>query len=169
MNTYEHEQAIRAEREHSVVRDALAVVAAKVASIENRLAEKAAARDQLVTDVRTGAIDEAVAAMRLACIDADVRDLTALIGEAKPRAVAAAAKVDETARALRFAHEAVAALERREMEQALDAAVRQCEQKLLVALRQRYVASRRTDRRIFSFWQASVALREAINGNLPNL
>lgn len=168
MNTYEHEQAIRAEREHKVVSDALASVAAEVATIEQRLVEKAAARDQLVTGVRTGEIDESVAAMRLACIDADVRDLTALIEEAKPRLATATSTVDGAARALRFAHDAVAALERREAELALDAMVSQCEQKLLGALRQRYLASGRTDRRIVNLWQASVALREAINGNLPN-
>ncbi|WP_433703737.1 hypothetical protein [Paraburkholderia sacchari] len=169
MNEFEHQRVLRSEREHAAATEALTTVEAEVAAFQSRIAEKLAARAHVVDDVRAGKLDEQTAALRLAIVDADASDLESLLLDAKQRVAAALSKVEETSHTLRMASDALVALERAETERALDAKIREIERKLLIALAERYRVSGRTDRRVFGFWQASLELRDAVNGSLPNL
>jgi len=170
MNTYEHEEVVRAEREHATATEALTAVEDQVSVVESRIAEKSAARAQTVADVRAGKLDEKTGALRLVILEEDVHDLHVLLDDTKPRVAAATSAAGLTAHALRMAREALAACERAETERELDAKALELEKKLLRALVERYRVSGRRNDSLWNLWSPSPELKAAVNsGSLPKL
>lgn len=170
MNTYEHEEVIRAEREHATATEALMAVETQVSVTERRIAEKSAARAQIVAEVREGKLEEKTGALRLAILEEDVHDLQVLLDEMKPRVAAAASAAGLTAHVLRMAQEVLAARERAETERALDEKAGELEMKLLRALVERYRVSGRRNESLWNLWSPSPELKAAVNsGSLPKL
>ncbi|MGF6608800.1 hypothetical protein OKW45_003722 [Paraburkholderia sp. WSM4175] len=170
MNENAYEQSVLAEREHKAASQALSVITGEVLAIEQRISEKSAARAQVVADVRAGNLEEPTAALRLAILDEDVRDLQGLASEAKSRASAAGVLVEQTGRVVRAAAAAVAAYERGVTAQALDRQILDLETKLLRALVERYRASGKRDDSLWNLWSPSEALRGAVSSyRLPQI
>lgn len=140
-------------------------VANQLRSINDRLSEKAQARAQLVGDVQVGKIDEALATLRLAVIDADTRDLSALLAHEQQSEAAAAADVDAATQALARSNAEVAEYEREQAAKALDATIVLLEEKLLGALAQRYFTTGRTNQSLWGIWRPSVRLTEAVQSH----
>jgi hypothetical protein len=153
---------VRAETAQKETAAAHEQVARQIASIHERLAEKSQARAQIIGDLQAGKIDETLAALRLAVIDADTRDLSTLLTQAQQRDAVAVADVEAAALALTRANTEVIAHEREQAAKALDAAIALLEEKLLGALAQRYHTAGRTNNSLWGIWQPSVRLAEAV-------
>ncbi|WP_250452747.1 hypothetical protein [Caballeronia sp. ATUFL_M2_KS44] len=153
---------VRAEAEHKAATVACEQIVNTTSSINQRLAEKAQARAQIVGDVQSGKIDEALAALRLAVIDADARDLSAFLAQEQQREAGTAVDIDAAAQKLERAKAAVDAYEHSQAETALDKAILVLEEKLLMALAERYVASGRTNRSLWNLWSPSAKLVAAV-------
>jgi hypothetical protein len=170
MNENVYELAVSAERDHKAASEALAVITSEALAIEQRIAEKSAARAQVIADVRAGNLDESTAALRLAIIDEDVRDLQGLADETKSSVSGAQEQVEHTGRAVRAATERIAVYERGEAAQALDRQILNLEMKLLSALIERYRVSGKRDDSLWKLWSPSEALRAAVTAyRLPTV
>lgn len=156
---------VRAETAQKEAVAAREQVAHHLASISTRLAEKAQARAQIVGDAQAGKVDETLAALRLAVIDADTRDLSALLTQEHQRDAVVTADVEAATQALLHANSEVLAYEREQAAKALDATIVSLEEKLLGALVQRYHASGRTSYSLWGIWQPSTRLAEAVRSH----
>ncbi|WP_433703738.1 hypothetical protein [Paraburkholderia sacchari] len=113
--SYDHQLRVtRIEREHAAAVKALVAAGDEVNTIKRRRAEKFVGREQLVADVGSGAVSGQVGAMRLAILDADMRDLDALLPLALQCSNAIGNKVSELVRHLSFARIALVNAERAE-------------------------------------------------------
>ncbi|MDR5878783.1 hypothetical protein [Caballeronia sp. LZ032] len=156
---------VSAEAAHKAAAAANEQIANTIAAINQRLAEKAQARAQLVADVQSDKIDEALAALRLAVIDADARDLSAFLEQEQQRETEVASNVDVSARKLERAKADVAAYEQSQTEKKLDGAIAALEEKLLQALVERYIASGRTNHSLWKLWEPSQRLADAVRSH----
>ncbi|VXC60722.1 hypothetical protein BURKHO8Y_240255 [Burkholderia sp. 8Y] len=153
---------VRAEAEYKAATAACEQVANRIAAINQRLAEKAQARAQIVADAQSGKIDEALSVLRLAVIDADARDLSSFVAQEHQRKAEAAAEVDSAALKRERANADVVGYERSQVLKTLDATVAALEERLLQALVERYIVSDRTNHSLWNLWTPSTRLKEAV-------
>ena len=163
MNENIYTNLVRAEKTHSAAQSSVDKANSDIATINDRLAEKAQERAQIVGDSQAGTVDEQTAALRFAIIEADARDLSAMLSEAQTRAAAAEIDLTEADRQVRFEKHRVDGLERHEQAQAAEAVVRNLEAKLVGALKEWMRASGRTDNSWFALYHANKDLKIILN------
>ena len=158
---YNQEQLVRAEAAHNTATDAVEKAKFQVTSIDTRLGEKAIARAAVIGEAQAGAIDEQTAVLRLAVIDADIKDLNVMMTEAQGALTLANVHAETTANQLRVAREIVARDEKAFAQQALDATIRDLETKLCRAPAERFRVAGPSASSLFNLWVPTRELRDA--------
>jgi hypothetical protein len=155
-------RVIRAEEQHNLSTSALRTAELEVQNVDARLTEKHAALDKVIADARSQAIDEPTAALRKAVLEADVRDLGALLAQAQSMASAEAAKAQASESELRNAQEQVRALENKAAVDALGETIGTLEQKLVAAIAEKARLLGGSSGSYFNVWQPSRELKHVL-------
>ena len=146
-------------------------IQANIDALQQRLHGARARYTDSLAAMRTGTLDETLAAARMAAATADAADLEVMITEVRPSLEIAERAQQKAAPDVQAAERAVALEELRRTAVALDDQIRHIEGKLCEALAARYqIFNEMNGARggsLFRVWQPTDALRRAVVDRLP--